>query len=393
MTLSNKTAAVTGTGFIGPVHVEALRRLGIRVKGILGSSPAKSETAAKQLGLSKAYASYEEILSDHEVEVIHITTPNRQHRDMVIGALDAGKHVVCEKPLATNSLETSELVARARKNPSLVTAVNYNVRFYPLALHARHLLQTGAIGRVLHVRGGYFQDWLLKDTDWNWRLLAEEGGELRAVGDIGTHWMDLILFITGLRIDSVFADLATLISIRQRPKVAGPTFQGAETESDEQEVGSITEPFRIETEDWGSVLFRFANGARGTMSVSQVTAGRKNQITFEIAGSEGSLAWDSEHPNDLWLGHRDKPNGLLIRDPSLLAQEVRSFANYPGGHNEGFPDTFKQLYRAIYEYLVAGDFSRPKMFAGFEDGHEELLLCEAILESHRTQSWASVNRK
>jgi predicted dehydrogenase len=345
------------------------------------------------LGLPKAYATYEEILSDPEVEVIHITTPNRQHRDMVIGALDAGKHVVCEKPLATNSVETSELVERARKHPALVTAVNYNVRFYPLALHARHLLQTGAIGRVLHVRGGYIQDWLLKDTDWNWRLLAEEAGELRAVGDIGTHWMDLILFITGLRIDSVFADLATLIPIRQRPKVAGATFQGTGGQTDERELVPTGEPIRIETEDWGSVLFRFADGARGTMSVSQVTAGRKNQITFEIAGSEGSLAWDSEHPNDLWIGHRDKANELLIRDPALLAQDIRSFASYPGGHNEGFPDTFKQLYRAIYEYLAAGDFSRPKLFAGFEDGHEELLLCEAILESHRTESWVPVKRK
>jgi predicted dehydrogenase len=386
MNLSQKTAAVAGTGFIGPVHVEALRRLGIRVKGILGSSPAKSETAAKTLGLSKAYVSYEEILADPAVEVVHIATPNRQHRDMVIGALDAGKHVVCEKPLATSSGETSELVERARKNPTLVTAVNYNVRFYPLALHARDLLQRGAVGRVLSVRGAYIQDWLLKDTDWNWRLLVEEGGELRAVGDIGTHWMDLILFVTGLRIDSVFADLATLIPVRQRPKVAGSTFQGNEGSA------GARESIRIETEDWGSVLFRFANGARGTMCVSQVTAGRKNQITFEIAGSEGSLAWDSEHPNDLWLGHREKPNELLIRDPSLLAPGIRSFASYPGGHNEGFPDTFKQLYRAIYEYLAQGDFSRPKIFAGFEDGHEELLLSEAILQSHRAQTWVPVRR-
>jgi predicted dehydrogenase len=384
--IPNKTAAVTGTGFIGPVHVEALRRLGIRVKGILGSSRAKSEIAAKRLGLPKAYVSYEEILSDPDVEVVHIATPNCQHRDMVIGALDAGKHVVCEKPLAISSVETSELVERARKKPTLVTAVNYNVRFYPLALHARDLLQRGAVGRVLSVRGAYIQDWLLKDTDWNWRLLVEEGGELRAVGDIGTHWMDLILFVTGLRIDSVFADLATLIPVRQRPKVAGSTFQGNEGSA------GARESIRIETEDWGSVLFRFANGARGTMCVSQVTAGRKNQITFEIAGSEGSLAWDSEHPNDLWLGHREKPNELLIRDPSLLAPGIRSFASYPGGHNEGFPDTFKQLYRAIYEYLAQGDFSRPKIFAGFEDGHEELLLSEAILQSHRAQTWVPVRR-
>jgi predicted dehydrogenase len=175
MILSQKTAAVAGTGFIGPVHVEALRRLGIHVKGILGSSPAKSQMAAKELGLPTAYVSYDEILSDPDVEVVHIATPNRQHRDMVIGALDAGKHVVCEKPLATSRVETSELVERARKHPTLVTAVNYNVRFYPLALQARALLQRGAIGRVFSVRGAYIQDWLLKDTDWNWRLLAEEG--------------------------------------------------------------------------------------------------------------------------------------------------------------------------------------------------------------------------
>jgi predicted dehydrogenase len=155
---------------------------------------------------------------------------------------------------------------------------------------------------------------------------------------------------------------------------------------------AASEPVRIDTEDWGSVLFRFANGARGAMCVSQVTAGRKNQLTFEIAGSEGSLAWDSERPNELWIGHRDKPNELLIRDPSLLAPEIRSFVSYPGGHNEGFPDTFKQLYRAIYEYLAVGDFSRPQIFAGFEDGHEELLLCEAILQSHRSQAWVSVKR-
>ena len=382
MTFPLSTAAVAGTGFIGPVHVEALRRLGICVKGILGSSLAKSEAAAKRLGLSKGYVSFEEILSDPDVEVVHIATPNRQHREMVIAALEAGKHVICEKPLATSSAETSELVEQAKKQPTLVTAVNYNVRFYPLALQARDLLRRGAIGRVLSVRGAYIQDWLLKETDWNWRLLIDEGGELRAVGDIGTHWMDLILFLTGLRIESVFADLATLIPVRRRPKVAGSTFQGTEAVE--------SEPIEIKTEDWGSVLFRFSNSARGALCVSQVTAGRKNQITFEIAGSEGSLAWDSEHPNDLWLGHRDKPNEQLIRDPALLASDIRSFASYPGGHNEGFPDTFKQLYRAIYEYLAERDFSRPKLFAGIEDGHQELVLSEAILQSHRAQAWVPV---
>jgi predicted dehydrogenase len=180
-----------------------------------------------------------------------------------------------------------------------------------------------------------------------------------------------------------------MIPVRQRPKLAGATFEVNKASSAASEI----EPIQITTEDWGSVLFRFSNGARGSMCVSQVTAGRKNKITFEIAGSEGSLAWDSEHPNDLWLGHRDKANELLIRDPSLLDPAIRSFASYPGGHNEGFPDTFKQLYRAIYERLAEEDFSRPKLFAGFDDGHQELLLCEAILRSHREEAWRLVGNK
>jgi predicted dehydrogenase len=302
---------------------------------------------------------------------------------MAAAAINAGKHVVCEKPLATTSAETLELLDLAARNPRLITAVNYNVRFYPLVLHARTLLQSGELGSVLSMRGDYSQDWLLKETDWNWRLLPEEGGELRAVGDIGTHWMDLILFVTGLDIDAVFADLATLVPVRLRPKGALATFQ-----TDEASQGQVeSEPIEIGTEDWGSVLFRFTNGARGAMCVSQVTAGRKNRLTFEIACTKASLAWDSEHPNDLWIGHRDKANELLIRDPSLLAPEIRSFASYPGGHNEGFPDTFKQLYRAIYDYLAEQDDTRPKLFASFADGHREMLLCEAILKSHRAQKW------
>ena len=229
MLTSKKTAAVVGTGFIGPVHVEALRRIGIEVKGMLGSTPAKGATAKDRFGLAKAYATYEEILADDEVDVVHITSPNRYHRAMAAAAINAGKHVVCEKPLATNSAETLELLDLAARNPRLVTAVNYNVRFYPLVLHARNLLQSGELGSVLSVRGDYSQDWLLKETDWNWRLLPEEGGELRAVGDIGTHWMDLILFVTGLDIDTVFADLATLVPVRLRPKGALATFQTDET--------------------------------------------------------------------------------------------------------------------------------------------------------------------
>jgi predicted dehydrogenase len=377
--------AVVGTGFIGPVHVEALHRLGITVRGILGSSADRSRQAAGQLNLEIAYPDYQAILDDPLVDAIHITTPNKTHFDLSQRALLADKHVICEKPLAMNARETAELVELARSKPNLISAVNYNIRFYPIALHARELVQRGAIGDVFHVRGAYLQDWLLQDTDWNWRLVPEEGGDTRAIGDIGTHWMDLTSFITGLRIEAVMADLQTFITRRKKPRQAVATFKGKE-QSGQVEYDLVD----IHTEDWGAVLFHYAGGARGSMSVSQVNAGRKNQLTFEIAGSKGAIAWDSERPNELWLGHRERANESLLKDPSLLGDTARMYANYPGGHNEGFPDTFKQLYRAIYGYIQVGDFSKPKPFPTFEDGHHEVVLCDAILASHREHRWVDI---
>jgi predicted dehydrogenase len=377
--------AVIGTGFIGPVHVEALHRLGIKVRGILGSSAEKSQQTAQQLSLEVAYPDYQAIIDDPAVDAVHITTPNRTHFDMAKQALLAGKHVVCEKPLAMNARETAELVEVARSKPNLISAVNYNLRFYPIAHHARDLVQSGVIGDVYHMRGAYVQDWLLYDTDWNWRLVPEEGGEVRAIGDIGTHWMDLTGFITGLKIESLMADLQTFVRRRKKPRQAVATFKGKE-----QPGPSEYDLVDIRTEDWGAVLLHYQGGARGTMNVSQVNAGRKNQLTFEIAGSKGAIAWDSERPNELWLGHRERANERLLKDPSLLSDTARFYANYPGGHIEGFPDTFKQLYRAIYGYLQAGDFSKRKPFPTFEDGHHEVVLCDAILQSHRERRWVEI---
>lgn len=378
-------AAIIGTGFIGPVHAEALRRLGVTVRGILGSSPEKSRAAASQLGLEVAYADLQQILDDGAVDVVHITTPNRFHFDMASRALRAGKHVVCEKPLAMNADESAQLVQIAADHPQLVAAVNYNVRFYPVLLHARELVRSGAIGEIYHVRGAYVQDWLLKASDWNWRLESDQGGELRAIGDIGTHWMDLIAHVTGLRVTSLIADLHTFVSPRRKPLSAVATFAGKGQD------GPVEfEEVEIATDDYGAVLFHYDGGARGTMNVSQVNAGRKNQLSFEIAGSAGAIAWDGERPNELWLGHRDAPNGTLIKDPALLADAAAHHADYPGGHAEGFPDTFKQLYKAIYGYIEAGDFSAPAPFPTFEEGHHEIVLCESILTSHRERRWVEV---
>ncbi|HEY2249832.1 MAG TPA: Gfo/Idh/MocA family oxidoreductase [Planctomycetaceae bacterium] len=391
--------AVAGTGFIGPVHVEALRRAGINVVGILGSTPQKSRAAAESLKLAAAYAAFDELLNDERVQAVHITVPNRFHFKMASQALRAGKHIVCEKPLAMDSRESGELVQLAAQS-GLAAAVAYNIRYYPLCLEARERIGRGAAGEVrersgirenssghvLHVQGSYVQDWLLHKTDFNWRVLAAEGGKLRALADIGTHWLDLVQFITGLRIVAVCTDLATVHSTRHAPRGSVQTFSGKDGDKTASQT-SDADTVLIDTEDAGGVLLEFENGARGTLWVSQVTAGRKNCLRFEIACDKESLAWNSERPNELWLGKRDEPNQMLLRDPALLSPAARAACSYPGGHNEGFPDTFKQLFRAFYGYIAAGDMSAPPPFPTFADGHREILLCEAIMKSHQERRW------
>jgi predicted dehydrogenase len=377
--------AVVGIGFIGPVHIEALRRAGVTVRGILGQSAEETRKAAAALNVPVAYDSYDDLLRDPDIHAVHLATPNRLHYPMTSAALEAGKHVMCEKPLAMNTAESAALVQLAQSRPAQAAGVNYNMRFYPLMHHARDMVQSGALGEIYSVRGAYFQDWLLYDTDWNWRLRAEEGGALRAVGDIGTHWLDLITFITGLEIAQLVADLATLIPTRKRPRRAVATFKGKE-QAGPVEYDSVP----IDTEDWGSVMLRFQGGARGSMNVSQTAAGRKNRLDFEISGAKASIAWDSERPNELWIGHRDAPNELLIKDPSLMSEGAAAIASMPGGHAEGFPDSFKQLYRTFYGYIEAGDFSAPRPFPTFEEGHHELVLCERILQSQREGRWVDV---
>jgi predicted dehydrogenase len=352
--------------------------------GVLGSSPEKSRAAAAALGVPRGYATFGELLADPAARVVHLASPNREHFDQCRRAIAAGKHVVCEKPLAMTSAETAELVKLAAAAP-VVAAVNYNVRFYPLVLEARERVRAGQLGEVFHVTGSYLQDWLLFPTDYNWRVDAAAGGELRAVADIGTHWLDTACFITGLEVEAVCADLRTVHPVRQKPAggsetfiaSAGGTRKGAEVP--------------VTTEDYGSILLRFKGGARGCFTVSQVTAGRKNALRFDVAGSKAALAWDSEEPNMLHVGHRDRANESLPRDPGLLAGSARPYANYPGGHAEGFPDTFKQLYRAVYEAVEQASRGRQPpdspLYATFADGYREVLLCEAILQSHRDGRW------
>lgn len=379
--------AIAGTGFMGWVHAEALRRVGVKLVGVLGSSHQKSQQAAAQYGAGRAYESYEELLADDAVHAVHINTPNRLHVEMAIQALEAGKHVMCEKPLAMTSEESAKLVEVARQYPHLAAGVNYNIRYYPLCIESRERIKRGDLGDLFYVTGSYAQDWLLKATDYNWRVLADEGGELRAVSDIGTHCLDLIQFMTGRKIVEVCADLKTIHTTRYKPKGEIETFSGKEKAPG---AGDDLEPVEITTDDCGSIMLRFDDDTRGIVSVSQVAAGRKNRISFEIAGGEKSLAWQSEDPNNLWVGQRDKANEWFVRDPAFMTPSAAAASDYPGGHNEGYADTFKQCFRAFYQSILDADPSAASTYPTFQDGHDEIVLCDAIARSSRERCWVNV---
>lgn len=374
---------VAGTGFIGPAHVEGLRRIGMQPLGLAELTAELAVQKAKELNIPNAYGSLEEMLTNPEINVVHLATPNYLHFPHAKAALLAGKHVICEKPLALNEQESGELVRIAAER-NLVNAVNFNIRMYPMVQHARSMVQSGELGDLFILQGSYLQDWLLFPTDWNWRLDPSLGGSLRAVGDIGSHWLDLLTFITGLKIEEVFADFKTFYPIRKKPAKPLETFTGKLLQAEDY----IDQP--IHTEDYATILLHYENGVRGVLTVSQISSGRKNRLFFEINGAKSSLGWDSERPNELWIGHRTEPNQILLKDPSLLSPEARSTASYPGGHNEGFPDTFKQLYTKVYSYIFNGDYTKTPDFPTFADGHYEMLLCEAIKRSAEEGKWVKV---
>jgi len=382
--LSSIGAAVIGSGFIGTVHIEALRRIGVQVHGLLGSSPDRATERANRIGVARGYGSLDELLDDDRVEVVHVTSPNKMHFPQVKQILAAGRHVVCEKTLAMDASESRELVQMASRSGK-GAAVNFNIRFYPLNQHLRGAVADGEIGDVRLITGHYFQDWLLLDTDWNWRLEPEVGGKLRAVGDIGSHWLDLTSFVTGRHVTSVMADLATFIKTRHMP--AGPV------ETFSLERAKETVDIEIRTDDTATVLLRYDNGARGQMAVSQISAGRKNSLQYEIDGSAGAAAWDSEKPDELWLGHRGRPNETLSRDAALMTAAGREAAALPAGHVEGFADTFAALFRAIYADVAEGAMRDNPPYATFADGHEEMLVGDAIALSAQEERWVEVARE
>ncbi|MDX1951550.1 MAG: Gfo/Idh/MocA family oxidoreductase [Verrucomicrobiota bacterium] len=384
-------AGVIGTGFIGPVHIEALKRLGVQVTAICGST-RNARATADRWGIPEVYGDYdvEALYRSPNVDVVHITSPNKAHVEQSLLALKAGKHVICEKPLGMNSRDTSRVVEAVRKGGKQgpVFAVNYMCRFFPAVLQMRRMVERGDLGQIIHVQGHFFQDWLLKQTDYNWRILSGEGGKLRAVGDIGTHWIDAVSFILGAKAEAIHATLETFHKKRLRPKGEVQTFAKIDPKT--------MVPYKVDTEDFASILLRFGKAAHGNAkgvhancSVSQVAAGWKCSLAVGIYGTNGSVRWDLQQPNEIIVGRRDEPNQILQRGTAGFMEDVAEFTDYPGGHPEGFPDSHKMHYRAVYQHIASGRQTTP-LFATAEDGHYEVRLCEAALESHSRDSWVKI---
>ncbi len=381
--MSKIKVGVVGTGFIGPAHIEALRRLpNIDVVALCEVNIELATQKAKQLGIERP-CTFEQLLAMEDVACVHICTPNFLHYSQSKAALLAGKHVVCEKPLAKDLHEAEELVKIAAET-GLVNAVHFNLRYYPLVRQMKIMQEKGELGDVYSIIGSYLQDWLFFNTDYNWRLEPDKSGDSRAIADIGSHLLDLIEYVTGLKTVEVMADFNTVHKVRKKPLKAIETYSG--TTLNEEDYADV----HINTEDTANVLLRFDNGNRGSVTVSQVSAGRKNQLKVEISGSKKTVAWNSESPNEMWIGSRESANSLLMRDPSLVHEEVRSLLTYPGGHNEGFGDTSKQLFKEVYEAVAAGSPPAKPKYPTFADGYRELLICERILESTRKQAWVTV---
>ncbi|WP_395301317.1 Gfo/Idh/MocA family oxidoreductase [Enterobacter sp. ECC-175] len=375
---------IAGCGFIGPAHIEALRRLGfVEVVALCDGSLAQAQEKARALNVPHAYGSVEDLLAHPELHVVHNCTPNHLHAAINRQIVQAGKHVFSEKPLCMTPDEARELVALAEE-AGVVHGVSFVYRQFAMVRQAASMMQAGTLGRLFAAHGSYLQDWMLLETDYNWRVDAALGGASRAVADIGSHWCDTVQFVTGRRIVEVMADLAIVWPTRRANVAGNHTFS--------QNACAGYEERPVTTEDFGSVLFRFDDGSKGSFSVSQVSAGRKNRLSFEINGSERSVAWDQEIPQRLWIGHRSQANQTLTDDPGMLNRDVADSAHFPGGHIEGWPDAFKNMLAQFYRAVQAGRMPDAPSFATFHDGANVMYIVDAIVKSHQQQRWVMVER-
>jgi predicted dehydrogenase len=373
--------AVIGAGFMGRVHAEAIRRLGyVDIVAVAAISEDEASRFGQSIGVARTTADYRSIIADPGIEAVHICTPNALHYPVAMAAIEAGKAVLCEKPLTVSEAEAQGMVDAAARR-GVANCVNHNLRYYPVVQHVRRMIEAGDLGEILVVQGTYSQDWLLYDTDYNWRIDAADNGPLRVTGDIGSHWMDLVQHLTGLKITALCADLQIFHKTRKRPRVAIETFAGKTLRPEDYEEVPIT------TEDFASCLVRLGERARGAYTVSQVSAGCKNRFQMEIYGTQGGIIWNQERPDELWVGRRNEPNQIILKDPSLLKPAAAAYADLPGGHGEGYDDTHKQVFRRFYRKVA--DPAAPVEYPTFEEGRWGMHLLEKIIESNRTQGWVT----
>ena len=378
--------AVIGTGYIGNVHCEQLMRLSnVVLAGIADKNQAFASGAASRFGAEKIYRDAEEVLADETIDVIHNCTPNNLHYEINKLALEAGKQVFSEKPLALSAKESSELAKLADKEKA-VTGINFCYRYYPVVQEAAVRVTGGKIGTVYNILGSYLQDWLLYPTDYSWRLDPSMAGASNIVGDLGSHWFDLAQFVSGLKITEVMAELKTILPVRKRPKSKETlTFSNA---SDIE-----YEDVKISLDEYGALLLRFDNGACGTFTTSQLAAGRKCNIDLQVYGSEGSVAWNHERSAELWFGYRNEPNRIFFESPNLQAPSTTRFARLPSGHPMGYMDAVMNLFSDFYRAIElkrenkTPDFRHPD----FKAGHEEMLILEAAIRSRKNGTWAKVD--
>jgi len=373
--------AIIGTGFMGRVHLEAVQRVeNVEAAGIAGRNKEAVQRLGAAFSVPTVTTDYRELLRDPAIGAVHITTPNALHFSMAKEALEAGKHVLCEKPLTTTVAEAEELSALAAKR-GLRNCTCHNLRYYPMVQQMRRMREAGDLGEILVVQGTYSQDWLLYDTDWNWRVETKAAGASRCMGDIGSHFFDMAEHVTGQRVTSLCADLQTFHKTRKQPKHSVETFANKLMGPEDY----IETP--VDTEDFGAVVFRMGERTRGCMTASQVSAGRKNGFCLEVYGTKSSVAWNQERPDELWQGHRNTANGIYIKDPSLLKPAARSYADLPGGHSEGYDDTFKQVFRRFYASIH--DSGAPE-YPQFADGLRQMVILNTVLESHGRRGWCDV---
>ncbi|HWM60810.1 MAG TPA: Gfo/Idh/MocA family oxidoreductase [Rhizomicrobium sp.] len=371
--------AVIGTGFMGRVHLEALRRVeNVDVVEVAATSLDKAREAGAGYNVLNVTGDWHDVIRDPSIDAVHIATPNVLHFPIAKAALEAGKHVLCEKPLAMSIAEAQELTELAVAK-GLRGGLNHNLRYYPMVQQMRRMREAGDFGDILVVQGTYSQDWMLYESDWNWRVDPKVSGPSRVMADIGSHFFDMAEHVTGLKVSAVCSDLQIFHPTRKQPKGGGETFSG--------KASSETVDTQIVTEDFGATLFRMGK-ARGVMTASQVSAGRKNGLVLEIYGTKGGVSWRQERPEELWLGHRDAPNQVLLKDPSLMMDQARAFADFPGGHAEGYPDTFKQLFRRFYASIA--DPTLTPDYPGFADGLRQMKILDAELASHKAHTWMDV---